>query len=536
MQLYNRALSSDEIAILAGASVQLFVDDDGKVGFGSIDCDGVGIGAYTVIQDAVDAASSGDTIKVCPGTYTEDLSITTDDLELAGSGSGTTTIVGVDTVPALSFPLADPNIDIKANDVSIHGFTIKSPAVGATEYSSGIVLTGTGIEIFENDFLVGTGDVSQGIQTWKDTNAPVGLRDISGLYIHDNTFSHLAPTTGFGAYEGIYINTQFDAFDATDSANAAVVEDNDFSGELIRAVTTERSGTVIKGNVISTDHGIAFGSFPRGIQLQEGDTHLVTDNVIGEFGTSVFFTGILVRAGVTDSVIGGGSLGNRVELAGTGIHIEGDSNEVFGNSANGNSGDGLRIDGDMNKVFGNKANGNSGNGLRINGDMNDVFGNMVRGNDRNGLRIDGDMNDVFGNMARRSVRDGLLVTGDNNEVHNNLAMDNVENGIHVDGSSGDGNNIDSNTVRDNGLNGILVSADATGNTLTGNTARSNGEDGIHVEKGPDGTDDDNDLFSNNAHHNNDDGIENNGSGQCPTSGPNRNKANANSDSDFVGCP
>jgi hypothetical protein len=66
-------------------------------------------------------------------------------------------IKGIDTVPAADFPLAMPNIDIQADNVSIHGFIIESPEVAANEYSSGIVLTGRNIKIYDNHFVVATG-------------------------------------------------------------------------------------------------------------------------------------------------------------------------------------------------------------------------------------------------------------------------------------------------------------------------------------------------------------------------------------------
>lgn len=403
---------------------------------------------FNSIQAAVNHAGSGDTINVCPGTYTEDLSITTNDLELVGlSSSPGPTIEGVDVVAGTLFPLADPNIDIQANGVSIHGFTIKSPVVGTNlscpltalpcfEYSSGIVLTGTDIEIYDNDFLVGTGDVSQGIQTWALDNAPAGLRDISGLSIHDNTFTHLGPTTGVGLYEGIYINPQSDIFDETDPADAVTIEDNAFSGELIRAITTERSQTVIDGNTMSSDSGTVLNTFPRGIQLQDGDHHSVTDNTIDDSGSGAFYWGILVRA--TDSAIGGSG------------------NEVTGAASHGIL---LQAGADDNTVAYNNVNSNGG--------------------------------------------DGILVESDDNDIHNNAA-------------------------NHNGVNGIEVTAAGTGNTLTHNEASHNTLDGIHVDGN------DSDLFGNNAHHNGQDGIVQHGDGDCPTTGPQRNKAKFNENYDFAG--
>lgn len=64
------------------------VDADGMADFGPpIDCDGLNTtNVESTVQDGIDAASASDRVLVCPGTYTEVLSITTDNLTLEGGG------------------------------------------------------------------------------------------------------------------------------------------------------------------------------------------------------------------------------------------------------------------------------------------------------------------------------------------------------------------------------------------------------------------------------------------------------------------
>jgi filamentous hemagglutinin family protein len=106
------------------------------------------------IQDGIDVAAVNAAVNVLNGTYIEDLSITTDGLQLAGESNTATIIQGVAVNPQTSFPLATPNIDIQANDVTISDFTIRSPDVspiaGTDQYASGIVLSGSGITIDNN--------------------------------------------------------------------------------------------------------------------------------------------------------------------------------------------------------------------------------------------------------------------------------------------------------------------------------------------------------------------------------------------------
>jgi parallel beta-helix repeat protein len=355
------------------------------------------------IQAAIDIASAGDKICVEPGVYTEDLSITKS-LELVGVRASDPNndayrrpiIEGVATVPAASFPLAIPNIDIQANDVSIHRFVIKSPVVGAEEYSSGIVLTGKNIKICKNRLVVGTGDVSQAIQTYRQTNAPPGLRDISGLHICKNRFTHLEPATGLGAYEGIFINPQSDPVDTTARSNTVVIEKNRFSGNLIRSVTTQRSGTVISKNRMRTQWTPPAGlsTFPRGIQLSAAaeapplpaalsTDHLVEKNRAYDIGGVPFAVGILVRDGVTAS----GIEKNTVKGAATyGISVDGDSNLIEKNTVK-----------------------DSGVGIALGpaSEANDVEKNRVENSETWDLQNEGNNNSFDKNKCDTSLPDGL---------------------------------------------------------------------------------------------------------------------------------
>ena len=103
--------------------------------------------AFKIIQDGIDGVADNGTVNVIAGTYAEDLTIDKT-LELAGADATTTTIKGVATVAAASFPLADANIDVLATGVSIHDFTIEAPDYVVGFYSSGIVVGGINATIY----------------------------------------------------------------------------------------------------------------------------------------------------------------------------------------------------------------------------------------------------------------------------------------------------------------------------------------------------------------------------------------------------
>jgi hypothetical protein len=144
---------------------------------------------FADIQDAIDAAGTGDIVRVGAGTYVEDLTIAADKtgLELAGADDlmpGLSVIQGVASVDSALFPLAVPNIEIVADQVGIHGFTIRGPAPTPGRYASGMVIGGSHAEVHHNAFEVTNAhsldDVSQGLQTYRDGSNPTG-GDLSGL-------------------------------------------------------------------------------------------------------------------------------------------------------------------------------------------------------------------------------------------------------------------------------------------------------------------------------------------------------------------
>ena len=238
---------------------------------------------HSTIQDAIDAASSSDTIIVAAGTYEEDLVIPEglDNLTLAGTSGAI--IKGVAMTLATSWPTVAPNIDIRADGVTISGFTIRGPDVNPGSYSSGICIGGSDVEIYGNDFEVtntadaGLGDIGQAIQTYNKLAIP-GV-DISGLNIHDNTFTSYGGG-GIG-FEAIYINR--------DEGNGGIsIASNEFSGYIFRGITTERSNTSITGNSLVTDVSVSVawqGILVRGAEAQ--DNVSVVANVVSGFSDGV---------------------------------------------------------------------------------------------------------------------------------------------------------------------------------------------------------------------------------------------------------
>ncbi len=303
---------------------------------GSCQTGAIVVAAGDSIQDAIDSVPDAGTavIVVEADTYTEDLSIINKAITLlSDDGPGSVTIVGVQKSLSSEFPLARPNIDIQADDVVIDGFVIESPALACgdaspppeAEYSSGIVLTGRNIEIMNNAFYVGTADGSQGIQTYQDDNAPVGLRDITGLDIHDNTFTDNGPCSGgtgtpLNAYEAIYLNTQSDTISLI--GDAVYIRNNTFDGLLFRALTTEREWVLFTGNTVSSSLGeVTDEVYPAGVNAQ-ADNVAINDNALNGLESAV-------RIGTGASLSGDGSIymhGNCITGNDVAVRFDGTAN------------------------------------------------------------------------------------------------------------------------------------------------------------------------------------------------------------------
>jgi hypothetical protein len=200
------------------------------------------------VQDGIDIIDTtiGGKVTVGDGTFTEDLSITTDNLILTSlNGKVNTTIKGVASDTSANFPLFQnaTNIFIDANDVTIDDLTLQTPNVAAGDYSSLITLIGENISLTNNSFAsIHTSTPPAGandgitnfiIQSISAADAPAG--SIDGLTITGNTFDG----NGKGYY-GIYLNQQ-GAVVGTLAGDEVLIDGNQFTGNIWRAISTERN-------------------------------------------------------------------------------------------------------------------------------------------------------------------------------------------------------------------------------------------------------------------------------------------------------
>jgi hypothetical protein len=115
----------------AHAQSILVVDQDGS---GTANDCGAGIPAFsTGIQAAIDAASPGDVIFVCPGTYDEQLVVRTGNLTIRGAGAGSTVLRPAVVVrnavrPGTTLPVAPIVLIDEVSGVTVTNLTVDGSA------------------------------------------------------------------------------------------------------------------------------------------------------------------------------------------------------------------------------------------------------------------------------------------------------------------------------------------------------------------------------------------------------------------------
>jgi hypothetical protein len=171
------------------AATTLVVDDDGRATVS--DCNAQQR-TFSTIQAAVDSASPGSTILICPGAYAEQVAITKNDLTVCGAGQGSTiirpggvpaTITGV-LLPYVVAPivLVDGATGVTISKLTVDGSVAES---GASTLNCPLVGFYVGVH-FRN--ASGTLDASQITKVNSGTRCSAGLRSegVSSLVVNES--------------------------------------------------------------------------------------------------------------------------------------------------------------------------------------------------------------------------------------------------------------------------------------------------------------------------------------------------------------
>ncbi len=426
------------------------------------------------IQAAVNSASSGDTIIVDPGTYTENIVINNkDNLEIRSSqGPDNTTIASNSTGKDII------SIGARTN-LKITGFTISGAGGGSSginlnmcrdcavennkflNNSVGIYLRSSGNIVIRNNIVTtGTGSGIYSTQSYSTTISGNNISGYtSGIYIFNSQGSNTISGNTVSQNSGSGIQLE-------DTNNNNTLESNIVSSNGVRGVYLARSSkNNLKNNIVSSNGG-------NGIEMGYSSENTVLGNKVSGNTTTINNHGIFLD-NCTNSYV----QSNTVSSCEYGIAMRySNNNHVINNNANENDrGFYVAYTSSENKLSGNKANSNKVNGIQLH---NDTKNNIVNDNEANlntnyGIYLENaNSNNVSNNVASQNSK-GIVLQGSvstQNTFSNNTLSYNGD-GIRLDNSSE--NNIINNIISSSSTYGICLVGSCNKNKLQNNTEQGN---------------------------------------------------------------
>jgi parallel beta-helix repeat protein len=391
----------------------------------SVDPASTSPGVYHTIQAAVNAAPSGATIKVAPGLYNEDVTISKS-LTLLG---GQPILRGEKGPSTLEYETTGFTV-ASANKVTIKGFTIEADPASMTSTEDAINASNTTGSAFENNLIVGSFIfVGPGVTHTEVANNSDPSSSFFDIQVSGNS-------AGADADDTFLDNTLYNGGISLDnSATGALLQGNKaFAGPQIE--NSADNVTFIDNTSDDADEGF--------IDTGNNDTFIgnVADNNASGFGLG-----------------GGGKL------------------TLSGNVANNNDGDGFFIFGSSTLTMkGNTANGNTGNGDGF--DISGVTSATLTSNTANnnadaGFSVSTNSPTLTGNTASDNADYGFIVGGGSPKVSNDTTSGGQV-GFAVDGASPSVTNCTATNAQFFGFE----TASSGPVTISGNTAKNDGATGF----------------------------------------------------------
>ncbi len=288
---------------------------------------------YPVIQDAIDAASAGDTILVGPGTYNSDVptsgSVITINKPLtvrSTDGPAVTTLNGASTNNHYYV------VQIEADDVVLDGFTITNPLYNFTADASGITTSTAGrqsnIQIL-NNIIHDIGILDRTGVSFGTFGLNVG--PVDGLEIANNVVYNIGNATPDAYAMGIFVYGN----SPTETANHVNIHDNTVynmvnpNSNFVDGINCGSDSE----NITITNNSVHASSLKRGIVTNAFMDGPVT--ITGNDVTGASLYGILLRSPyeqiVTDNTITDNAIGIEVTATVTTTPII-RNNNIYGNA------------------------------------------------------------------------------------------------------------------------------------------------------------------------------------------------------------
>lgn len=259
-----KVYSTEDYDALPGGDVDLldFIDNN-IMNKGVYITDGADVTVQTIfanIQDAVEAASAGNTVEALAGAYTADVSMAAAGLTLKGAQAG---VSAIDRSAEEAVLTGSIKISGDADGAIIDGLTIAEGSKVEGSKTSIYIKPGATDVLVQNTIFTRSGDV--------EGNGIRGMLTVSGgnqtgLVVQNNSFS--------GWATGVYLNP---------GATGAQILNNDFDGNFVGMTADGPSGLTISGNNFRNNQfegvGLGPGSGPISATLTNNDFSGNTVNV-----------------------------------------------------------------------------------------------------------------------------------------------------------------------------------------------------------------------------------------------------------------
>jgi parallel beta-helix repeat protein len=405
-----------------------------------------GNGNYTTIQEAINNASSGDTIYVWAGIYNENIII-----------NKTITLIGNDTTNTrINGSGFGDVVSITSDWVNISGFTIvNSGNKGAPNYDSGIKLDNVeNVTIDDNYFFYNRYGI---------------FLNYSDLNIIKN---NLCSSKSFQEWDGILLYY----------SHLNIIKKNDCHSNSYNGIKLEYStnNTIENNNCNSNDHYSIF--------LEYSSNNTIANNTCNSNINSGLWlwesTYNTIKNNTCNSNSGDGmeifySSNNRIEKnrcssnSAWGIFLGSSSyNKIINNTCSANTQDSIRLGYSSNNSIMNNTCLNNYNGLHLYVSNYNIFTNNNFSNNRHGIYFEdnADNNDIHENIISSNSNFGLSIDGscDNNHIFHNIIISNSQqanyNGYNIwNNNLQEGNYWSDYTGLDNGADG-RIKGDGIGDT------------------------------------------------------------------------
>lgn len=347
------AVAALVVASTAGAGEVLYVDDDGADGFNCTNA------PYQTINDALAAARPGDDIRVCPGTYDEQL-VVTKNINLRGEAFGTRRAV----------------IKPSALPATMHTLEGANPITGAVLVDAGLVrISDLDVDLSAVD--VGACSPLLAAVYYSNTHGSIDRINIANVWVP----SRLDCQSGVGLFvesgpvdyvlgTPVYGQSRVTVKDVT-------VSDYQKAGFVAhgpRTVGLFQRATAIAG----APHG--GGAVPNGFEVGFGARMKIADSRAEGHQTpaapSVMGAGILLYDPGKVTLRRDTAIANQV-----GIFVVGDRARIKRSFLGEQIWDGIVLIGDANRISATEVDGASVAGCFVNGDQNLIRGSFITNTD-----------------------------------------------------------------------------------------------------------------------------------------------------------